>query len=340
MNLPHRTIPCHVFRSLLRGLTAHPVLALCLLTSAASASCRKREKPVYAVIPKGQADIFWQTIHAGAAAAAREGNVDIDWNGPAMETDYTKQIGILDDFINRHVDGIELAPSDIDAQVPAIKRAHQAGIPLSVIDSGANTEDYVSFVATDNYGGGVMAAQRLGEILNHKGNVAIIGVLPGAASTTAREKGFRDTLGKDSQQMKIVAFQYGMSDRARALAVAEDILSANPSLDGFFCSNESSTIGAVQALKQRNITGKIKIVGFDNSPSLVDDVRAGNIDSLVLQDPFQMGYQGLKTLLDQRAGRTPPKRIDLPPTLLTRANLNDARIQKLLNPDIQQYLWK
>jgi ribose transport system substrate-binding protein len=339
MSLPHRTFAPPVIRKQGPSVAA-AVFGLTVLAITANLSCRKRERPVYAVIPKGQADIFWQTIHAGAAAAAREGNVDIDWNGPAMETDYTKQISILDDFINRHVDGIELAPSDIDAQVPAIRRAKRAGIPLSVIDSGVNSEDYVSFVATDNYGGGVIAGQRLGEILNHKGDVAIIGVLPGAASTTAREKGFRDTVAKDSPAIKIVAFQYGMSDRARALAVAEDILTAHPQLDGFFCSNESATIGAVQALKQRGVAGKTKIVGFDNSPSLVDDVRAGNIDSLVLQDPFQIGYQGLKTLLDQHAGRTPPKRIDLPPTLLTRDNMNEAKLQKLLNPDLQQNLSK
>lgn len=340
MNLPRPLFAIAILKKHRSGLPGLVFLGVCTIIIFTSAACRKREKPLYAVIPKGQADIFWQSIHAGAAAEAQEGGVDIDWNGPAMETDYTKQIGILDDFINRHVDGIVLAPSDTDAQVPAIRRAHQAGIPLSIIDSGVNSDEYVSFVATDNYGGGVLAGQRLGEILHHKGDVAIIGVLPGAASTTAREKGFRDTLAKESPQMKIVAFQYGNSDRARALAVAEDILSAHPSLSGFFTSNESATIGAVQGLKQRGLLGKVKIVGFDNSPSLVDDVRAGNIDSLVLQDPFQIGYQGLKTLLDQRAGHTPPKRIDLSPTLLTRDNMNEPKMQKLLNPDIQRYLSK
>lgn len=340
MKMPPQVFPATAPQKHRPRAAAFAVLAACIVFITASAACRKRERPLYAVIPKGQADIFWQSIHAGAAAAAREGGVDIDWNGPEMENDYTKQIGILDDFINRHVDGIELAPSDIDAQVPAIRRAHQAGIPLTIIDSGVNSDEYVSFVATDNYGGGVLAGQRLGEILHHQGDVAIIGVLPGAASTTAREKGFRDTLATDSPRMKIVAFQYGMSDRARALAVAEDILSAHPTLSGFFTSNESATIGAVQGLKQRGLVGKVKIVGFDNSPSLVDDVRAGNIDSLVLQDPFQIGYQGLKTLLDQRAGHTPPKRIDLPPTLLTRDNMDQPKLQKLLNPDIQKYLSK
>ena len=303
-------------------------------------ACKKRQRPLYAVIPKGQAHIFWQTVHAGAAAAAQEAGVDIDWNGPAVETDFTGQIAIIDDFINRHVDGIELAPTDKDALVPAIHRARQAGIPLSVIDSGVNTEDYVSFVATDNYGGGALAARRLAEILGKHGDVAVIAVLPGAASTIAREQGFKETVEKEFPEVKVVAFQYGMSDRARSLAVTEDILAAHPALDGIFASNESSTIGAVQAAKARGLAGKVKLVGFDSSPSLIDDLRAGFIDSLVLQDPFQIGYQGLKTLIDSRAGRKLSKRIDLPPALVAHDNLNEPRIQQLLNPDIQRYLRK
>src|SRR5207245_860176 len=116
------------------------VVALALVAPA----CRRRERPLYAVIPKGQANAFWQTVHAGAAAEAKEAGVDIDWNGPALESDFTRQITIVDDFINRHVDGIVLAPNDREALAPAIHRVHEAGIPLTIIDSGANTDEYVS----------------------------------------------------------------------------------------------------------------------------------------------------------------------------------------------------
>jgi ribose transport system substrate-binding protein len=287
------------------------------------------------VVPKAQAHVYWQAVHAGAAAAAQEAGIEIDWNGPATETDYTRQITIVDDFINRGVDGIELAPSEREALVPVIRRARQANIPVTIIDSGANTEDYLSFVATDNYGGGALAAHRLAEILGKHGEVAVITLLPGAASTMAREHGFKDTLAKEFPQIKIVAFQYGMSDRSRSLSVSEDILTAHPALAGIFASAEPATIGADQALKERGLAGKVKLVGFDSSPSLVDDIRAGIIDSLVVQQPFQIGYLGLKILIDYRAGRNPPKHIDLPPTLVTRDNLNDPKIQKLLNAGIK-----
>lgn len=301
-------------------------------------ACRKRQRPLFAVIPKGQAHIFWQTAHAGAAAAAPEAGVDIDWNGPATEADFARQISITDDFINRHVDGILIAPTDRDALVPAIRRAKQTGIPVTVFDSGANTDDYVSFVATDNYGGGVEGARRLGEILHRRGKVAMIAVMPGGTSTLAREQGFKETLENEFPEVKLVAWQDGMSNRARSLSVTEDILTAHPEIDGIFASNESSTIGAAQAVKARGLAGRVKIVGFDSSPSLTDDLRAGVIDSLVLQDPFQIGYQGLKTLVDYRAGRVPEKKTALPPTLVTLDNLNDPKIQQLLQPDIEKYL--
>ena len=317
------------------------LLGLISVTAIASmAACSRRKRPLYAVIPKGQSNVFWQSVHAGAAAAAETGGVDIDWNGPALETDYTRQITILDDFINRHVDGIVLAPDDRDALVPGIERAKRAGIPLAVVDSGADTQDYVTFVATDNYGGGVLGARRLAEILGKRGKVAMIAVTAGSASTLAREQGFQDTLKKEFPQLSLVAWQYGMSDYTRSLAVTSDILTAHPELDGIFASNESGTVGAVRALKERGLAGKVKLVGFDSSPTLLADLKAGNLDSLVLQDPFQIGYQGLKALLDARAGRNPPKRVDLPPTLVTHGSLDEPRIRQLLSPDVEKYLKK
>ncbi len=316
------------------------LLALLCVVVLTTTACRKRERALYAVVPKGQAHVFWQTVHAGALAAAEEAHVDVAWNGPATETDLTRQISIVDDFINRHVDGIVLAPCDKDALVPTIRRAKKAGIPLAVIDSGANTEEYITFVSTNNYGGGALAARHLAHLLNNRGDVAVIAVVPGGASTLAREEGFKDTIEKEFPDVKIVALQYGMSDRARSLSVTEDILAAHPMLAGIFASNESSAIGADQAIKARGLSGKIKFVGFDSSPSLIDDLRSGTIDALVLQDPFQIGYQGLKALTDQRVGHTPARRIDLPPKLLTRENLSDPAIRNLLNPDLDRYLKK
>jgi ribose transport system substrate-binding protein len=309
-----------------------------LLVLPLAASCRRKDRLVIAVVPKSQALIFWQTVHAGAVAAGREYGVEIRWNGPASEIDFTRQINIVDDFVNQHVNGIVLAPTNGDSLVPIVERAAQENIPVTIFDSGINTDRYLSYVSTDNYKGGVLAAERLGAILPTGGEIAMIGTIPGSVSTTERENGFRDTVGRKFPELKIVAFQYGMADRARSLAVAEDILTAHPDLVGIFCSNESGTVGAVQGAKSKGVIGKVKIVGFDTSPPLIKDLRAGNIDSLVLQNPFRMGYLGVQTIVDRLHGKIPRKRIDTEATVVTAANINEPAIQELVNPPIDKYL--
>ena len=314
------------------------VTLTCLIILLAAAACKRSTQLRIAVIPKGQAHIFWQAVHAGAVKAGNEMGVQILWNGPASELDLSKQIGIVDDFINQHVDAIALAPGHGESLVPVVERAAAANIPVAIFDSGIKTEKYVSYVSTDNYKGGVMAAQRMGEILPKGGKIAIIATTPGGVSTMEREAGFKDTLTKNSPNIEVVAFQYGMSDRAKSLAVAEDILTAHPEINAIFCSNESGSIGAVQGAKSHNLSGKVKIVGFDSSPTLIEDLQAGNIDSLVVQNPFRMGYIVVQSLVNQIHGKTPEKRIDTGATLVTAANLKDAAVQELLNPPLSQYL--
>ncbi len=304
----------------------------------ANTACNRNTQLRIAVIPKGQTHIFWQSVHAGAAKAGNEFGAQILWNGPATELDLSKQIGIVDDFINQHVDGIALAPAHGESLVPVVEHAAEMKIPVSIFDSGIKTDKYVSYVSTDNYKGGVMAGQRMGEILPKGGKIAIIATTPGGVSTMEREAGFKDTIAKNFPGIEVVAFQYGMSDRAKSLSVAEDILTANPGIAAIFCSNESGSIGAVQGAKSHNLAGKVKIVGFDSSPTLIEDVQAGNIDSLVVQNPFNMGYMVVKSLVDQLHGKTPEKRIDTGATLVTAANLKDQAVQDLLNPPIDKYL--
>lgn len=302
------------------------------------ASCGRKDRLVIAIVPKSQAPIFWQTVHAGVVAAGREYGVEIRWNGPASEIDFTRQINIVDDFINQHVNGIVLAPTHGESMVPIVERAAQERIPVTIFDSGINTDKYLSYVSTDNYKGGALAAERLGAVLPAGGEIAMIGTIPGSVSTTERENGFRDLIGRKFPALKIVAFQYGMADRAKSLAVAEDILTAHPDLAGIFCSNESGTVGAVQAAKAKEAVGRVKIVGFDTSTPLIEDLKAGLIDSLVLQNPFRMGYLAVQTIVDRLHGKTPPKRIDTGATVVTAANLSEPAIQELVNPPIDKYL--
>ncbi len=314
--------------------------AILTLACAGFVACGERDRLAIAVVPKGQSHIFWKTVHAGAVAAGREMDVEIRWNGPASEIDFTRQINIVDDFINQRVDGIALAPSHGETMVQMVERAEEEGIPVTIFDSGIRSGRYVSYVSTDNYNGGVLAAQRMGEILPPGGRLAMIGTIPGSVSTGERENGFRDALAARFPSLKIVEFQYGMADRARGLAVAEDILTAHPELDGMFCSNESGTLGAVQAAKSRDVAGKLKIVGFDTSPTLIEDLRAGILDSLVVQNPFRMGYLAVKTLVDYLRGTPPEARIDTGATVVTLDNIDLPEVADLVNPPIEKYLGK
>ena len=319
------------------GAGGRLILAV-LLCLVCFASCQRSKKKVIAVIPKGTAHLFWISVEAGAMAAGQEFGVDVVWNGPPAETDYSRQIEIVDSMVARRVDGLAVAPTERKALVRPIDRAMAQGIPVTVFDSGLDSDNYLSFVATNNYEGGQMAARKLAELIGDKGNVAIVMNAPGSASTMERERGFTDVIAKDFPKIKIVATQYGQSDRALALQAAENILTAHPDLNGFFASAEPSSIGTAIALKSRGLSGKVKFVAFDSSDSMIEDLKTGTISAMVVQDPYKMGYTAVKTLVDKLHGITPPKRIDLSAKVVTKADLDKPDIHALLYPDVKKYV--
>ncbi|MEO7143655.1 MAG: substrate-binding domain-containing protein [Bryobacteraceae bacterium] len=326
---PHSVLRVPLRRSVAVGL---------LLLLAALAGCQRSQQKVIAVVPKGTAHIFWISVEAGAMAAGQEFGVKILWNGPPAETDYSRQIEIVDSMVARRVDGLVVAPTERNALVRPIDRAMAQGIPVTVFDSGLDSTNYVSFVATNNFEGGQMAARKLAELIGGKGNVAMVMNAPGSASTMERERGFTGVIGKDFPNIKIVATQYGQSDRALALQAAENILSAHPDLNGFFASAEPSSIGTAIALKSRGLAGKVKFVAFDSSDGMVEDLKTGVISAMVVQDPFKIGYTAVKTIVDKLHGITPPKRIDLSATVVTKDDLGKPAIEQLLKPDIKKYV--
>jgi ribose transport system substrate-binding protein len=311
-----------------------------LLTGAASlftSGCGGEKKRVIGVVPKGRAHIFWQSVQAGAISASRETGVEISWNGPATETDFNGQLQIVDSMINRRVDAICLAPIDKKVMVSVVERAAARKIPVVIFDSPVDTDKFISQVATDNYAAGALAAKRMGEILGGKGEVVIVAVQPGAASTMARESGFEETIAKEFPGIKIADKRFGMADFAKSLAVAENMLTAHPGVAGLFASNESSAVGASQALRGR-AGNTVKMVGFDSSAPLVEDLRKGVIDSLVVQQPFKMGYESVIAAINHLGGKPVTRINNLEPKLVSKANLDTPEIQALVNPDLKKYL--
>ena len=296
------------------------------------AGCNRTKKRTIAVIPKGTAHLFWLTVRAGAEAGAKEFDLEMEWNGPPAETDYSRQVQILDSYIARQVDGIALAATEKTALNKSLERAKAANIPVTIFDSGVDSDDYMTFIATNNFEAGQMGARTLAKLIDGKGKVAVVMNAPGSVSTMDRERGFQETIEKEFPGIKIVATQFGMSDRAKAMAAAENMLTAHPDLDGVFASAEPSSVGAAQAVKARNLSGKVKLVTFDSSDGLIEALKENIIQAMVVQDPFKMGHDAVKSLADKLNGQAPPKRMDLSARVVTKSDLEKPEIQQLLNP--------
>jgi ribose transport system substrate-binding protein len=292
---------------------------------------RSGDEVKIAVIPKGTTHIFWQSVHEGAKKAGEEAGVKIFWNGPKLETDREEQIQIIEDFLVKKVSGVVLAPLDSKALVPSVEKMYENNIPCVIIDSGIETDKIVSFAATDNYKGGVLAAKRMGEILNGKGKIIVVKYVPNSDSTTQRENGFIDTIKKEFPEIEIVDEQYGMATVETALQATEDMLTKNTELDGLYACNASTAVGAMQALQSQGRADKVKMVGFDAEDALVNGLKSGVIDSLVVQNPFKMGYEGVKAVLAKLDGKDVPKRIDTGVELVTIERLEEPAIKDLLN---------
>ena len=301
------------------------------------AGCRTDTKPVIGVVPKGANHVFWQTVHAGALKAAKEVKVDVEWNAPTLEIDSSRQIAIVESMVNRKLAGIALAPVDRKALVGVVERAAAAGIPVAIFDSDIDTDKRVTYVATDNREGGRIAARKMADLLLGEGEVAIISFMPGSAATMEREEGFREQMTKSFPRIKIVQTAYGMADRAKARAAAENIMTAHPNLRGLFADNESSSAGAVLAIKARG-DAKVRMVAFDSNDQLVADLQDRYIDALVVQKPLQMGYESVMALGRKLAGQRVASRVDLSAVLVTRADLEKPDVIELLHPDLGTWL--
>lgn len=312
-------------------------IILLLLCFALLTGCQREPSKVIGVVPKGANHIFWQTVRAGAVKAAREAGYQVEWNAPELEIDASRQIAIVEAMINRQVAGIVLAPVDRKALVNVVERAAQQGIPVAIFDSAIDTKRRISYVATDNVEGGRMAARRLAEIIGGQGKVAIITFMPGSAATEERTHGFEDEMRGKYPKINIVARQFGMADRAKSMAVTENILTAHPDLAGVFADNESSSSGAVQALKARGKRA-VKMVAFDHAENLVEELRAGWIDSLVVQNPFKMGELSTGAIIAKLRGQTPAAVVDSGIALVGKGDLDRPEVKALMAPDIQRYL--
>jgi len=285
-----------------------------------------------AVVPKGVAFDFWLAVKAGAEQAGKEEGATIFWNGPAKEADTHQQIAIMENFITRKVSAIVMAACDANALVDVVDRAVASGIPVVVIDSGVNSDKPVSVLATHNEKAAEMAADFLSlQLGSEPAEVAIIPFIQGAATSDQREQGFRNGL-KKHPNLKLVATLYSQSQSDTAMRVTENMLAAHPNLKGIFAASEPGAIGCAEVLEARGLAGKVKLVAFDAAKPEIAALERGTIQALVVQNPFKMGYEGVKTAIRAVRGETVEKQQDTGVAIVTKENMATPEMEKLLYP--------
>jgi ribose transport system substrate-binding protein len=286
-----------------------------------------------AVVPKGIAQSFWLSVKQGAEDAGREAGVTIEWNGPAEETDVDGQIRIIQNYITKRVSAIVMAACDAKGLVPYVKQAQEAGIPVITIDSGLAEDVSTAFLATDNRKGGEVAADALSEVLGGKGKVGIIPFVKGAGSSDDRENGFKAGLAKHPGLDLGGRILYSNAKVDEALDKAKSMMTSTPDLAGIFAANQSGSEGTIEAVKQAGKAGKVKLVCYDASDKEIAALKEGVVSALIVQNPYRMGFDGVKTALKAvQKEKIDSKFIDTGVTKVTKENLDSPEIQKLLNP--------
>ena len=290
-----------------------------------------------AVVPKGTSHEFWKSVHFGSEKAAKElGNVEIIWRGPVVESDTGKQIEVVKNMITKQVDGIVLAPNQKGGLVDAVEEAVGENIPVVIFDSGLDKgPEIVSYVATDNFKGGQLAAEALASAIGEKGNVILLRYIAGSESTEQREEGFLDGLKKFPEIKVVSSDQRGGDNATSAKEKVDQLLQTHgDTLAGIFAVCEPNANGTLESLRNAGLNKKVKFIAFDTSDALIEALGDGSCQGIVLQDPVQMGYQSVKTLVASLGGEQAPEFTSTGEYVATPENMNEEKYKALLKPSI------
>ncbi len=296
---------------------------------AADSGERTQSKHVIAVIPKLTNTVYWQSVLAGAQEAGKDYGYEIIWDGPDRETNYARQIQIVNDAVARPVEGVVIAPVDRTKLVASVNQLADQNIPCVIIDSGLDAVRFLSFASTDNYQGGVLAARRMGQVLGGKGNVLVVRHIAGSHAAVKRVNGFTETIANEFPGITIVDSESGQDQSVIAKQVTLEMLQRHPDVQGLFACNVDMSVGALEALKEAKRTD-VKMVAFDPAPSLITALRSGEVSAIIVQNPYKMGYEGVKVIALHYKGQSSPRLIDTGVAVVTSENLTDPSIMRLL----------
>jgi ribose transport system substrate-binding protein len=309
------------------------------VATALSSPALAADKPTIPIIVKDTTSFYWQIVLAGARKAGQDLGVNVPELGAQSEADISGQISILENAVAGKPAAVVISPTEFKALGKPVDEAAKS-VPIIGIDSSADSKAFTSFLTTDNVQGGRIAADGLAEGIAAKygkaeGDVALITSLPGVGSLDARAKGFKEELAAKYPNLKLVADKVADGQATTGLNIMTDLITANPDLRGVFASNLIMAQGAGQAIAENKKADTIKLIGFDSDDKLVKFLTDGTIYALVVQDPYRMGYDGIKTGLAASKHEKIADFVDTGANLITKANMTGEKQQALLNPKVK-----
>jgi ribose transport system substrate-binding protein len=279
--------------------------------------------PRIGVVLKALDSEFWLSVKRGAEAGA-QGRAQLGFSAPDREINIDQQVAMIEDQIARGIQALVLAPAASAQVIPALEKAHEKGIPVIIIDTDVPWSKKVTYVGTNNYEGGKLAGGRLIETIQGSADVALIIGIPGEETHEQRKRGFKDALAAEPR-LRLVAEQPANSERALAMNVMENILTANPNLTAVFATSDQMALGALEAIQARRTGSGVKLISFDAGQEVVKLIREGKIDAVVAQRPFEMGKRGVDAALRALAKQPVEPVIDTGTALITRENVDSFR---------------
>jgi ribose transport system substrate-binding protein len=293
-------------------------------------------KPTIPVIVKDLTSPYWRAVLAGARKAGQDLGVNVVGFGTS---DANGQIGILATAVASNPAAIVIAPADFAALGKPIDEAARK-VKIIGIESAADTKAMTSLLATDNLNAGRIAADALAVAITKsyadtEGDVAIITAMPGIASLDQRAKGFKEVVGAKYGALDIVAEKAGDGNVATGVNIMKDLIASTADLRGVFVSDPVMALAVGQAIAEKKSDDKINVVGVGSDEKLVRFLADDVITGLVVEDPFRMGYEGVKTALAASKGEQVPANVDTGVTLVTKANMSSSRSQELLKPKVE-----
>lgn len=301
-----------------------------LLAAIAGVGC-KRTPGTVAVIPRTCGTAMWEPEHAGAAAVARSIGMNLYWNAPMRDNDVQTQISLIEKSLDRGVAGMIVAPIATLPMRTPMRRVLARGVPAVVVDTelGIPPGPKLGYVLNDEDAGGRIAAQRIGAILHGQGSIAIVGIDAQLNSNVARERSFENTLRREFPRVRVTVRRLGLSSVPQEQHDVEELLSGDQPIDAIVALTLASTRGTYYALVEFGKANAIKLVGFDQD--LIPPIRTGGMDSVVVQNTYEMGRRAMDLVDRQIHGRADAETLYVEPVLMTRENVDSEEIRQLLN---------